>query len=468
MLPDRYAEVRRIGHGGMGDIFRAEDTALGRTVAVKVLADRYAADESVRARFTREALAAARLSASPNAVTIFDVGEHEGHPYIVMEYLGGGTIAEKLVSEGTPTPARALAWLEDAGRALDAAHAQGVVHRDVKPANLLLDDQGDLKVADFGIASATGLDSLTQAGTVLGTAGYLAPEQARGEQTTAASDRYALGVVAYELLSGRRPFERESPTAEAAAHANDEPPAISSVQPALPAAVDRVFEQALAKDPADRYDSCGELVDALRRALREGTAETRIVAAPPTRTTAVAAGTRPATGRRAHRTGPSWPFVAALAALLIAGGIGLAAVLAAGGDDTPEARTIARTITSRGQTVTVTTTTKSEPPPTTRSTEATTTAAQPSGSASSLNDEGYRKLQAGDAAGALPLLERAVVLAQGTGTLTEAYADYNLALARFQTGTCDGVAALLDRSQQVQGRRKEIDQLRRQVEKGCD
>ena len=287
-------------------------------------------------------------------------------------------------------------------------------------------------MADFGIASATGLDSLTQAGTVLGTAGYLAPEQARGERTTAASDRYALGVVAYELLSGRRPFERESPTAEAAAHANDEPPAISSAQPRrCRRQLDRVFERALAKDPADRYDSCAELVDALRRGSakgrpRRGSSRRRRPARRPS--PPVPTRDRPAP----HRTGPSWPFVAALAALLIAGGIGLAAVLAAGGDDTPEARTIARTITSRGQTVTVTTTTKSEPPPTTtRSTEATTTAAQPSGSASSLNDEGYRKLQAGDAAGALPLLERAVVLAQGTGTLTEAYADYNLALARF-------------------------------------
>ncbi len=276
MLPDRYADVERIGHGGMGDILRAQDTALGRIVAVKVLAERYAADESIRARFTREALAAARLSAAPNTVTIFDVGEAEGgRPYIVMEYVGGGSLADRLAGERTQSPARALAWLEGAARALDAAHAHGIVHRDVKPGNLLLDEQDEIKVADFGIASATGLDSLTQAGTVLGTAGYLAPEQARGERATAASDRYALGVVAYELLSGRRPFERESPTAEAAAHANDEPPRISSVAPALPAALDRVFARALAKDPNARYDSCAELVEAVRAGLREETAATR-------------------------------------------------------------------------------------------------------------------------------------------------------------------------------------------------
>ena len=179
LLPPRYKNPSRIGHGGMGEIFRAEDEVLGRTVAIKVLAERYARDESVRARFTREALAATRLSTEPSTITIFDVGEWGGRPFIVMEHLEGGSLEDRL-KEGAPSSEEALGWLEQAAGALDAAHRNGVVHRDVKPGNLLLDQEGGIRVADFGIASAAGMDSLTAAGTVLGTAGYLSPEQARG------------------------------------------------------------------------------------------------------------------------------------------------------------------------------------------------------------------------------------------------------------------------------------------------
>src|SRR5436305_781421 len=150
---------------------------------------------------------AARLSGNHNIVTIFDVGERGGRPMIVMEYLTGGSL-ERRVDGRKPCPARqVLDWLEEAAAALDAAHAAGIVHRDVKPGNLLLDDRGHVKVADFGIASAAGLDSVTQTGTVLGTAGYLSPEQARGERASAAIDRYALAVVAWEVLTAKRPFE---------------------------------------------------------------------------------------------------------------------------------------------------------------------------------------------------------------------------------------------------------------------
>ena len=140
ILPPRYRGPERIGHGGMGDIYSATDSVLGRVVAIKVLADRYAQDESVRERFTREALAAARLSGEPNTVTIFDVGEHNGRPYIVMEHLGGGSLDDILRAEGARPPEQVFTWLEEAARALDVAHREGVVHRDVKPANLLLDD----------------------------------------------------------------------------------------------------------------------------------------------------------------------------------------------------------------------------------------------------------------------------------------------------------------------------------------
>src|SRR5580765_7362797 len=166
----------------MGDIYRATDSLLGRDVVVKMLADHYAQDVAVRERFTREALSAARLSGEPNIVTIFDVGEHDGRPYIVMEYFGGGSLDDALRAGGAHPPQRVFTWLEQAGRALDAAHARGIVHRDVKPANLLLDREQNVHVADFGIASAAGMDSLTMTGTVMRTAGYLSPEQAQGDR----------------------------------------------------------------------------------------------------------------------------------------------------------------------------------------------------------------------------------------------------------------------------------------------
>ena len=269
LLPPRYRNPIRIGYGGMGEIFRAEDEVLERTVAVKVLAERYARDDSLRSRFTREAQAAARLSAEPNTVTIFDVGEWHDRPFIVMEHLDGGSLEDRL-REGPPSQDEALGWLDQAAAALDAAHRHGVVHRDVKPGNLLLDQDDSLRVADFGIASAAGLASLTMTGTVLGTAGYLSPEQAQGERATPASDRYALGVVAYELLTGRRPFESDSPTAEAAAHVNAEVPPVS---PRL----DPIFQRALAKDPRDRYETASELVAALREAVEGGSATTRVL-----------------------------------------------------------------------------------------------------------------------------------------------------------------------------------------------
>src|ERR687897_1724597 len=263
ILPSRYTDVEHIARGGMGDVYRATDTVLGRTVAVKLLAERYAGDEDVKRRFKNEALAAARLSGAPSTVTIFDVGETDGQAFIVMEFLEGGSLGQRLRA-GRPDPADVLRWLEQTAAALDAGHAAGVIHRDVKPGNLLLDGNGQLHVADFGVASAAGLDSLTMTGMVLGTSGYLSPEQARGERATPASDRYGLAVVAWELLTGRRPFESDNPTAEAAAHANAPIPSFS---PEL----DPVFQRALAKDPEERYPSAAAFVADLHRALEPAT-----------------------------------------------------------------------------------------------------------------------------------------------------------------------------------------------------
>ena len=303
----------------MGEIYRAEDTQLERTVAIKLLADAFANDDSVRERFTREALAVARLSRAPSTVTIFDVGEHDGRPYIVMEYLPGGSLADRLAAEGAQPLGRTLEWLRETAAALDAAHAHGIVHRDVKPANLLLDDEGRVHVADFGVASAAHLGAMTETGTVVGTAGYLSPEQARGERATAASDRYALAVVAFELLTGRRPFARDSATAEALAHVSAPIPPASQLRPDLPREVDAALAHGLAKEPGDRYASSAALVDALRAALDDAAGPTRIqpapVTVPPVRDTP----------RRSSRLLPL------LALLLLGAGI-LAAALLAGGD----------------------------------------------------------------------------------------------------------------------------------------
>ena len=452
----------------MGEVYRATDSVLGRTVAVKLLSDRYALQDDARARFRREASAAARLSSAPNVVTVFDVAEHHGRPLIVMEFLEGGSVYERL-RDGRVSQAEALRWLEQAGSALDRAHAHGVIHRDVKPANLLLDLDGNVHVSDFGIASTTGDDTLTEPGTILGSAGYLAPEQARGEPATAASDRYALGVVAFELLTGRRPFAGDTPTTEAFAHLNAEIPSAVELDPTLPDQIDAVFQQALAKEPDARPETALELVAELRDALRNADEDTVVLAAPvlvpPTTVPAPATAASRYEGRRAR-----WPLALLAGVVLLLLGGGAAAVLA-NDDDSSSAQTVTRvrttisTVSDTASTLTVTETT-TLPEETTTSSETTTGDEGDDGVA--LNDEGFALMQDGDYEAALPLLERAVVALAGTGALAEAYANYNLAFTRFSLGECEGVSELLDRSEEIQGRRSEIDRLRREVRKECD
>jgi hypothetical protein len=455
LLPDRYRDARPLARGGMGEVYRAEDALLGRTVAIKLLAEHLADDESTRGRFTREALAAARLSQAPSTVTIFDVGEHEGRPYIVMEHMSGGSLADRLERGGAQPVGLTLKWLGQAAAALDAAHANGVVHRDVKPANLLLDEEENVKVADFGVASAVGLSSYTEAGSVVGTAGYLSPEQARGERATSASDRYALAVVAFELLTGSRPFERDSATAEATAHVQAPIPAASQENADVPAEVDDVLARGLAKEPDHRFGSAAELVSELRAALERAAGTTQVLPVTP-----------PARPPR-RRAVPLLPVL--LGALLLAG-IGAAALLARddGGGGATQAqptapRTVQETVTLPGTTVVQTVTTAPEdddeeqPPP-----------QEPSGDPVAQNDEGYALMQQGRYQEALPLLEQAVAGLSGSGELAEAYASYNLAYTRRALGRCDGVFELLDRSQQIQGERPEIRRLRRDAERGCD
>jgi serine/threonine protein kinase len=308
-LPNRYRDARPVGRGGMADIYQATDAELGRSVAVKVLAEHCAEDDDIRQRFLHEALAAARLSGDPHTVTIYDVGETEGRPYLVMEYLPGGSLASRLAA-GRVDQAHALEWLEQAACALDAAHARGVVHRDVKPGNLLLDKDDNVYVADFGIARAAGVESNTQTGVILGTAGYLAPEQASGGHATPASDEYALAVVAHELLTGARPGTRPSSKLSAAAR--------------------RVFALALAEGPEERFSSCLEFVAALRSALA-ATAE------PVTAPTVVMR-------RRSRRL----PFTIAAALLGLLAFL-LTAALSTGNAGSPP-RTVVQTVTAPAST----------------------------------------------------------------------------------------------------------------------
>ncbi|HSB38595.1 MAG TPA: protein kinase [Gaiellaceae bacterium] len=445
LLPPRYHSPRRAGRGAMGDIYVATDELLGREVAVKVLAERYAADQGIRQRFKREALAAARISGDPGAITIFDVGEWEHRPFIVMEYLAGGSLEQRLRREGAQPPSRALAWLEQAATALDAAHGHGIVHRDVKPANLLLNDRGEVRVADFGIASAAGFDSMTLTGTVLGTAGYLSPEQALGERATPASDLYSLAVVAYELLSGERPFGNESPTAEAAAHVNAPVPSIAERCANLPPDLDRVFRRALAKDPARRYGSARELVAALRETLER-----------PAGTTAVL----PASASPRHARAYALP----LALILAAGAIGaIVAALVTDGGSTPTV--VTRTVAGPGGTTTVQrTVTHQAPAPAPPPPPPPPAAGGADGH--TLNDQGYALIQRGDYAAAVPPLQRAVQKLAGTDPADpyEGYANYNLGYALYRVGRCSEAIPYLKRAERVEPDRSEPRSIRQRAQ----
>jgi serine/threonine-protein kinase len=265
----RYELHRRIARGGMADVFLARDSLLDRPVAVKVLFPEFATDPTFVQRFRREAQAAANLS-HPNIVSVYDWGEEGGTYFIVMEYIEGHSLAQTIKDEGRLHPDRAADITSDVAAALGFAHRNGVVHRDVKPGNVLISPSGQVKVADFGIARAVShQENLTQAGTVMGTATYFSPEQARGESVDPRSDVYSLGVVLYEMLTGRPPFTGDSPVAVAYKHVQEAPPPPRSHNPDIPPALEAVVLHAMAKDTADRYASAEELRADLRR-FREG------------------------------------------------------------------------------------------------------------------------------------------------------------------------------------------------------
>jgi serine/threonine protein kinase len=395
-LPDRYRVVRHVANGGMASVWEARDELLDRSVAVKLLASHLSEDERARRRFQREARAAAGLSSHPNVATIYDVGEHQGRTFMVMELLTGGTVADKIRAGEEIPPRTALRWLHDAASALDAAHNQDVVHRDVKPANMLLDERGRLAIADFGIARLALEDQLTATGTVLGTAAYISPEQAVGDPATPASDRYALAVVAFELLTGERPFRAENFAAQARAHVEDPPPPASSLNPDLPRAVDRVLSRALAKDPKDRFATASEFVDELDKALSEPkTSSTRPIASPPRRSRP--SNGRPVAAAAAPRRSHAGVLLAAVAALILLGVIAFLLLSSGGGGGGSENRASPRSTPKpkasstpeKTSTPEATQTATASPSPTAT---ATATAQAPSGGGQDLQRAGQLQL----------------------------------------------------------------------------
>jgi eukaryotic-like serine/threonine-protein kinase len=504
-LPPRYRVLRHIASGGMASVWAAEDELLGRLVAVKVLSRAYDADERARKRFLREARAAARLGDCRNVVTVYDIGEHDDRAYMVMEYFAGGTVADRLRKRRRIPRPLAIRWLRETAIALDCAHEHDVVHRDVKPANLLLDEHGRLAVGDFGIATVASEASVTQTGQVLGTAAYISPEQARGEPATAASDRYALAVVAFELLTGARPFPVDHPAAQARAHVQARIPDATEVAPDLPPALDAVLRDGLAKDPDARPATAEELVDRLEDALGD---EATAVVPPPTATTrrfelppaaergaagppttaarrpvaAAAPGVRrPATGARRPTTPAPWPpvathgrrrwpAVAALAALLLAAGAVAAIALTGGGGGSSgggSATTSARTGTSStgrshttsthaSRTASASTATRSSKPSTS---SRTSTSAAATGDPRQLNDRGFALIQQGNSAGAVPLLQGSVqgFRQQGrTGELDYAFALYNLATALRATGHPADAIPLLEERLRISSYKRDV------------
>jgi len=472
-LPARYRVVRHIANGGMASVWEAHDELLDRAVAVKVLALHLSEDDRARRRFAREARAAAGLSSHPHVVTIYDVAELDGKSFIVMELLRGGTVADRLRAGDDISHRLALRWLHEAGSALDAAHEVGIVHRDVKPANMLLDEKGRLALADFGIARLGLEDQITQTGQVLGTAAYLSPEQAMGQPSTPASDRYALAVVAFELLTGERPFVAENFAAQARAHVDDEPPPASERDIDVTPAADAVLERGMAKEPEDRWPSAGSLVQALEDAL---------TAPPPRRRAAVAAAAPSAAATRLMGdsdlppTRPSrvippaaprrrWGAagVIALAALLLVAA-GAVALLSSGGDD-PEGNANREPTATATQEATATPTETATPTPTPAATEEPTATATPTPTATATPDSGgsgqgrgnlgndpvtlqntaFRLNESGEPEEALPYAERAVALCEGSTSVSPcAYALYELGRARRETGDPEGAIAALE------------------------
>jgi serine/threonine protein kinase len=312
-IAGRYRLEGRLGFGGMSTVHLAMDLRLERQVAVKLLAEHLADDPAFVSRFQREAQAAARLI-HPNIVQVFDSGRDQGSDqyFIVMEYIEGQSCAEILRDDGWVEVPEGISIIEQACEGLDYAHRHGVVHRDVKPGNLLRSREGVVKLADFGIAKATEQSSITQVGSVLGTAAYLAPEQARGEEAGPSADLYALGVVTYQLISGRLPYEASSLTELALKQQQEEPPTLDTLVAAVGPEMADAVAIALALDPRDRYKTANEMRRALHDGARGIAPQRPSGGEPATHATTVLAGSRRGS-RGTRRAAPATAPTAALA-----------------------------------------------------------------------------------------------------------------------------------------------------------
>jgi eukaryotic-like serine/threonine-protein kinase len=283
IVDGRYRVLGRLGSGGMADVYCAEDLQLGRNVALKVLHSRFAADSEFRERFRREARSAAGLQ-HQNVVSIYDRGEWDGNYYIAMEYLDGRSLKEIVSRDGPLAPERAIDLTIQVLRAVRFAHRRGIIHRDIKPHNVIVDEEDRAKVTDFGIARAAGASDMTQTGSIMGTAQYLSPEQAQGHAVSEPSDLYSAGIMLYELLTGRLPFDGESAVTIALKHVNERPVPPSMINPAVPPELEGVVMRALEKDPRMRFPDADAFIAALEhaRVARPGTVvEEAVVYSPP-------------------------------------------------------------------------------------------------------------------------------------------------------------------------------------------
>jgi serine/threonine-protein kinase len=490
----------------MASVWCARDHALGRNVAIKLLAERFAYDEGAMERFMREARAAARLSGHPNVVMIYDVGEtgaEDAEPsraFIVMEYLAGGTVADALRVDSVRR-VHAVKWVHEAASALDYAHSRGVLHRDIKPANLLLDRDRVLHVADFGIARLGTEDTITATGQVLGTASYLAPERAMGRPATDASDRYSLAVVAYELLVGERPFTASHFAVQARQHVEDEPPAASERNRALPPAVDAVLARGMAKRPEQRWPTAQDFAQALEAALTEpatrpvraaavagpGTRPTRRMSPAPAaagvsgiaaadrrsagaaaadrRSAGIAAADRrsarastasrtasapPAAGRRPRRRGARVPALAALAAGVAVAAVAIGTLGSGGGHSSGSTAAAQRPVVKTHHKAPAP---KPKPTPAHAQHPANTVTGTPAAAttpapvADTLEARGHQLMLSGNYSAAIPVLRQAVAAAPRS-SLTYAYALYDLGRSlRLAGDPKDAVAVLYQRLQ---------------------
>lgn len=267
MIANRYEVFKHIGQGGMADVFLAMDTILNREVAIKILRSELCADPVSVVRFEREAQAATTLS-HPNIVEIYDVGEYKGHRYIVMEYVPGRTLKQVIRSRGSLEPDEAIDIEKQLVSAVSEAHHKGIIHRDIKPQNIIVKSDGSIKILDFGIAIAKGNIQVTQANNVMGSVHYLAPELAKGKPASVQSDIYALGIVLFEMLSGDVPFKADSAVQVALMQMRNEMPSIRTINPSIPQSIENIITRATAKDPSKRYSSCVDMLDDLRTCFR--------------------------------------------------------------------------------------------------------------------------------------------------------------------------------------------------------